>query len=63
MVLTLLLLPLIGSLISGLLGRLIGINSSKYIATLCIFISLLISLNLYYNILINNYIYSINLGK
>ena len=30
MVLTLLTLPLIGSLISGLFGRLIGYNSAKY---------------------------------
>lgn len=63
MVLTLLILPLIGSMISGLLGRLIGYNSSKYIATLCIFISLIITINLYYNIMTNNIIYSINLGQ
>lgn len=62
MLLTLLLLPLAGSAISGLLGRLIGYNSSKYIATFCIFIALLISINLYYNVMINNHIYSINLG-
>lgn len=63
MVLTLLILPLIGSIISGLLGRLIGYNSSKYIATLCIFISLIITINLYYNIMTNDIIYSINLGQ
>lgn len=62
MVLTLLLLLIIGSVISGLFGRLIGYNSSKYIATLCIFISLLITFNLYYNVMFNNIIYSINLG-
>jgi len=63
MVLTLLTLPLIGSLISGLFGRLIGYNSAKYIATLCIFISLLIAIYLYYNIMTNDIIYSINLGQ
>lgn len=63
MVLTLLTLPLIGSLISGLLGRYIGYNSAKYIATFCIFISLLITINLYYNIMVNNIIYSINIGQ
>ena len=51
MLLTLLLLPLLGSSISGLFGRLIGFNNAKYIATLCIFISLLITINLYYNVM------------
>ena len=61
MILIVLLLPLIGSLTSGLLGRLLGYNSSKYIATLGIIIPCIISWYLYYSVIILNNIYTINL--
>jgi NADH-ubiquinone oxidoreductase chain 5 len=61
MVLLTLLLPLLGSLISGLLGRLLGYNSSKYIASLCIIIPCIYSWYLYYNVMVLNIIYNINL--
>lgn len=63
MILTLLILPLLGSIISGLLGRLIGYKSSKYITTLCILISLIITIILYKNIILKNEIYKLNLGE
>jgi len=61
MLLLVLLLPIIGSLTSGLLGRLLGYHSSKYIATLSIMIPCIISWYLYYNVIILNNIYTINL--
>jgi NADH:ubiquinone oxidoreductase subunit 5 (subunit L)/multisubunit Na+/H+ antiporter MnhA subunit len=63
MILTLLILPILGSIISGLLGRYIGYKSAKYLTTLTIIITLLISLLLYYNIMINNNIYKLIIGK
>jgi NADH-ubiquinone oxidoreductase chain 5 len=63
MILTLILLPIIGSLISGLLGRYIGYITSRYIATLCIIISGIITYYVYIDVMIFNNIYSINIGK
>ena len=63
MILSLIMLPIIGSLISGLLGRYIGYIVSRYIATLCIIISCIITYYIYINVMIYNNIYNINIGK
>jgi len=61
MFLCILLLPIYGTLISGLLGRYIGYIVSKIIATSCIIISAILSYYYYYQVMILNKIYVINL--
>lgn len=63
MILLLIVLPIIGSLISGLLGRYIGYVVSRQISTLSIIISCLLCYYVYVDVMIYNNIYSINVGK
>uniref|UniRef100_A0A060RCS4 NADH-ubiquinone oxidoreductase chain 5 n=1 Tax=Blastobotrys adeninivorans TaxID=409370 RepID=A0A060RCS4_BLAAD len=63
MILLIIMLPIIGSLISGLLGRYIGYIISRQLATLCIIISCLLSYYLYIDVMIFNNIYTTNIGK
>lgn len=63
MILLIIVLPIIGSIVSGLLGRYIGYIMSKYIATLSIIISGILCYYVYFDVMVNNNIYNINLGK
>lgn len=63
MILYIIVLPIIGSLVSGLLGRYIGYIMSKRIATLSIIISCILCYYSYYDVMINNNIYNINVGR
>lgn len=63
MILLIISLPILGSLISGLLGRHLGFVISKWIATICIMIPCILSYILFYQILINGYTYKLLLGN
>lgn len=63
MILLVILLPIIGSLVSGFFGRYIGYVVSKQIATLCCIISALLCYYIYIDVMMYNNIYSINIGK
>ena len=54
MYLTIIFLPLIGSLVSGLFGRYLGGKGAAYITTGCIFISALFSLVIFFEIMLLN---------
>nr|YP_003935027.1 NADH dehydrogenase subunit 5 [Groenewaldozyma salmanticensis]ADO51051.1 NADH dehydrogenase subunit 5 [Groenewaldozyma salmanticensis] len=61
MFLCILFLPIYGTLISGLLGKYTGYMVSKIISTLCISLSALLSYYYYYQIMILNKVYTLNL--
>lgn len=61
MILLILLLPIIGSMIAGLLGRYLGYNSSKYIATILTIISAIYSWYVYYEVIVLNNNFNIKL--
>lgn len=63
MVLLTILLPIFGSFASGLLGRYIGYNVAKYLATGCVMIACLLSYIIYIDVMFNNNIYYVNVGK
>jgi NADH-ubiquinone oxidoreductase chain 5 len=52
--LTILILPIIGSIISGILGRKIGREGSEIITSSCMGIALILSIIAYYEIGYNN---------
>ena len=52
MYLTLLYLPLISSIISGLFGRFLGSQGSKLVSVICIFIAFVLSLILFYEVIL-----------
>ena len=54
MYLLILYLPLISSISSGLLGRYLGERGSGIFSTLCIFLTFLISLNIFVEVLFYN---------
>lgn len=56
-------IPILGSILAGLLGRWLGYKLSGYVATLSIIIACIFSYILYYNVIINNEIYTLNIGK
>ena len=62
MTLITIILPLLGSLIAGLLGRRIGYQLSGIITTICISISAILSYILYYNIMIKGNTYGLIIG-
>jgi len=55
MEIALLILPLIGSIVSGFFGKLIGDRSSEIITCLFVSISAILSLVLFYEVIVNNY--------
>ena len=54
MYLTILILPLIGSILSGLLGRKIGVTGSHIITITCLLISSLLSSIAFYEVILSN---------
>lgn len=56
-------LPILGSILSGLFGRWLGYKFSSYLATITIVIACLFSYILYFNVIVNNEIYTLNIGK
>lgn len=63
MYLSIIILPLLGSLISGLLGRKIGINGSQLISCSCLFLSAVISTLAFYEVGISGSPVSIKLAQ
>lgn len=61
MYLTMIILPLLGSIISGFFGRKIGISGSQLITTSCVVLSSLISMIAFFEVGLNNILVSINL--
>jgi NADH-ubiquinone oxidoreductase chain 5 len=62
MYLTIIIFPLLGSLISGLLGRKIGANGSQLISCTCLFLSAVLSTLAFYEVGICASPVSIKLG-
>ena len=52
MYLSILILPLIGSLLSGLLGRKIGVTGSHFFTTTCLFISSMLASIAFYEVIL-----------
>jgi NADH-ubiquinone oxidoreductase chain 5 len=63
MVLTILMLPLFSTLLSGLMGRYIGNNMGKYLCTIALGISTILSYILYYNTIVLDNTYKIVLSE
>lgn len=63
MFLTILFLPIFGSIIGGLLGRKIGVTGSQIITTGCLIISALLSVVAFYEVALNGYSVSIYVGS
>ncbi len=63
MILITIFLPILGSLISGLLGRWLGYKWSGIIATISIIIPCILSYYLYIDVIMYNNIYNINISK
>jgi len=55
MELSIIALPLIASVISGFFGRYIGDRSSEIITSLLVSISAILSLMVFYNVIVNQY--------
>ena len=63
MFLTILFLPIFGSIVGGILGRKIGVTGSQIITTGCLIISALLSVVAFYEVALNGYSVSIYLGS
>jgi NADH-Ubiquinone oxidoreductase (complex I), chain 5 N-terminus len=63
MYLSIIILPFLGSIVSGFLGRKIGIKGSQFISCLCLFLSAILSTFAFYEVGISNSPVSINLGN
>jgi len=62
MYLSIIILPILGSLFSGFLGRKIGIKGSQFISSICLFLSALLSTVAFYEVGLCSSSVSINLG-
>jgi NADH-ubiquinone oxidoreductase chain 5 len=63
MYLTVLILPLLGSLVAGLLGRKIGVKGAHLITTLCIVLTTILSIFIFIEVGLNHTPVNINLLK
>lgn len=63
MFLTILFLPIFGSIVGGLLGRKIGVTGSQIITTGCLILSALLSVVAFYEVALNGYSVSIYVGS
>lgn len=61
MYLTIIILPLLGSIISGFFGRKVGITGSQLITTFCVFLATLLSTIAFLEVGLNNIMVSVNL--
>lgn len=62
MYLTILFLPMFGSIVGGLLGRKIGVTGAHLITTSCLLISALLSIIAFYEVAINGYSVTVHIG-
>jgi NADH-ubiquinone oxidoreductase chain 5 len=63
MYLSILILPLLASIISGLMGRKIGITGAHYITCICLFLSSILATIAFYEVGICGSPVTINLGS
>jgi NADH-ubiquinone oxidoreductase chain 5 len=63
MYLSILILPLMGSIISGLLGRKIGVSGSHFITSTCLLLSAALATVAFYEVILSSSPVSINLGS
>jgi NADH-ubiquinone oxidoreductase chain 5 len=63
MYLTIIFLPLLGSIIAGFFGRKTGVSGSQIITCLCIIITAILSITAFIEIGFNNTIVFVNLFK
>lgn len=63
MYLSIIFLPILGSILAGLRGRTLGITGSQYITTSCLIVSALLSLVAFYEVALCRSSVSINLGS
>jgi NADH-ubiquinone oxidoreductase chain 5 len=63
MYLSILILPLLGSFISGFMGRKIGVSGAHFITCMCLFLSSILATLAFFEVGINGSPVSINLGN
>jgi NADH-ubiquinone oxidoreductase chain 5 len=63
MYLSILILPLLGSFISGFMGRKIGVTGSHFLTCVCLFLASILATISFYEVGICGSSVSINLGK
>jgi NADH-ubiquinone oxidoreductase chain 5 len=63
MYLTIILLPLLGSIVAGFFGRSIGVKGAQIITSLCIVITTILAGLVFFEVGMNNIPVSINLGR
>jgi len=63
MYLTLVILPLLGSIVSGFFGRKVGSSGSKLITSLCVVLTTMFALVLVFEVAFNNIVVTINLSR
>jgi NADH-ubiquinone oxidoreductase chain 5 len=63
MYLAIITLPLLGSIVSGFFGRKVGVTGAQIITCLCVVITTLLSIVVFFEVGMNNISVSINLFK
>jgi NADH-ubiquinone oxidoreductase chain 5 len=63
MYLSIIILPFLGSIVSGFLGRKIGIQGSQFISCFCLFLSAVLSTFAFYEVGLSGSPVSIDLGN
>ena len=63
MYLSILILPFLGSIVSGVLGRKIGIKGSQIISSLCLFLSAILSTMALYEVGLSASPVTLNIGN
>lgn len=63
MYLAILVLPLLGSIVSGLLGRKVGVSGAQIITSSCVIITAILSIVAFFEVGINNRAVSIQLFR
>jgi NADH-ubiquinone oxidoreductase chain 5 len=63
MYLTIIFLPLLGSIVSGFFGRKIGVSGAQLITSTCVFVTTLLAKVAFYEVGLNNIPVSINLFR
>ena len=54
MYLTIIVLPLLGSIVSGLFGRKIGVSGAQFITSLCTMITTFVAIIIFFEVGLNN---------
>jgi NADH-ubiquinone oxidoreductase chain 5 len=63
MYLTIVILPILGSIVSGFFGRKVGSSGSKLITSLCVILTTMFALVLVFEVGFNNVVVTINLSR